>query len=212
MGKNRRGFERRSPSKAIRNKILIGCEDKTTSPNYFNAIRKELRISKERIDVFHPDCTDPLNIVQSVIDKRQALKIEKAWAKEDLACAVFDGDEHEINNPKNRLAAIELAKNKDIQLVIINPSFELWYLLHFRDCLSRLHRDEALKLLKGYITDYEKSGYYYPAPLGEFTSKAIARAKNIQQQIDRDELDKYSNPCCSKLPDLVAALLNMKRV
>jgi hypothetical protein len=69
-----------------------------------------------------------------------------------------------------------------------------------------------LKLLKGHITDYEKSGCYYPAPLGKFTLTAIARAKNIQQQIDREELEKYSNPCCSKLPDLVEALLNMKRV
>jgi hypothetical protein len=95
MGKNSRRLDRSSPSKSIGNKILIGCEDKTTSPNYFNAIRKELRISKERIDVFHPDCTDPLNIVQAVIDRKQTLKAEKAWAQEDRAWAVFDGDEHE---------------------------------------------------------------------------------------------------------------------
>ena len=210
MSRKSSGFDRKSSPKKLGNKIIIGCEDKATSPNYFKAIRVSLRVGKERIDAFHPDCTDPLGIVQAVIDRRDELKKEKAWDKEDSAWAVFDGDEHEINNPKNRLSAIKLARNKNIQLVIINPSFELWYLLHFQDYFGTIHRHDALRLLKGHINDYDKAVCYYISHLQPLTIKAIDRAEKIQQQIERDGLDQYSNPCCSKLPELVNKLLEMK--
>jgi RloB-like protein len=201
-----RKFNRRPPTRPVGNKILIGCEDKETSPIYFNAIRKSLRLSTERIIVYHPDCTDPLNIVRSVIERRDTLVKDKTWGKTDSAWAVFDGDEHEYNNPTNRLSAIELAQSKDIKLVIVNPSFELWYLLHFQDCFSSIHRDEAYRQLKSHITNYDKSVCCYDNYLQPLTNDALNRAEKIQQQIDRDKLTEYSNPCCSKLPELIKIL------
>lgn len=49
-----------------------------------------------------------------------------------------------------------------------------------------------------------------PGKLESLTATAIKNAEKIAQQIERDQLDKYSNPCCSDLPELITILLNLK--
>ncbi|MBE9247852.1 RloB domain-containing protein [Dolichospermum sp. LEGE 00240] len=205
-----RKLERRQPSRTITQKILIACEGSKTEPIYFNSIRNELRSPTLEIIVLrNQGKTDPGNIIEILIEKRQQMKDEKRWTTNDAAWAVFDGDEHIEKSRTSWENAINKANSQKINLAITNPCFELWYLIHFQDHLSQINRDKLVKLLDKHIPDYDKSMCLYPKPLKELTNQAIQRAEKIAKQIERNQLYEYSNPCCSGLSKLIISLLGL---
>ncbi len=205
-----KSFQRKASTKSVGKKILIACEGKKTESKYFNAIRTDLNLPKERINVVPHEHTDPLGIVQIVCNARENLKFEKRWGKEDLAWAVFDGDEHIENNPTNWHQAIQKAKSQNINLAITNPNIEFWYLIHFQDHFANIQRDKAEELLKQYIPNYDKSVCYYLNFLKPNTLGAIARSDKLSEFSRLNQLSEHSNPCCSGLSSLVRILLNLK--
>ncbi|MBG1271506.1 RloB family protein [Nostoc sp. WHI] len=208
-----RQLNRRSPSRNIAQKILIACEGSKTEPIYFNSIRNELRSPTLDIIILpHQNKTDPTSIIERLIEERQQRKDNQQWTKEDKAWAVFDGDEHIEKSLANWQSTINRAKSQKINLAITNPCFELWYLIHFQDYFAQITRDRLLNLLKKHIPDYDKSMCLYPKPLKSLTEQAIERADKIAKQIERNELDEYSNPCCSELPKLISSLLSLKNI
>ena len=205
-----RKLERRQPTRKITQKILIACEGSKTEPIYFNSIRNELRSSTLEIIVLdNQGKTDPGNIIEILIEKRQQMKNEKRWTTNDAAWAVFDGDEHIEKSRKSWETAINRANSQKINLAITNPCFELWYLIHFQDHFAEINRDKLVKLLDKYIPGYNKSTCFYPKLLKPLTEKAIQSAEKIAKQILRNELYEYSNPCCSGLPKLISSLLGL---
>ena len=143
-----KSLKRNAPTQTIEKKILIACEGKKTEPKYFNAIRQDLRLPSEQVEVLSHEGTDPLGIVNAVVEARKKKKKEKTWEKEDLAWAVFDGDEHIANDPTNWHDAIQKAVSQKIHLAITNPNIEFWYLIHFRDHSASIERDKAKEFLK----------------------------------------------------------------
>lgn len=204
-----KSLKRNAPTQTIEKKILIACEGKKTEPKYFNAIRQDLRLPSEQVEVLSHEGTDPLGIVNAVVEARKKKKKEKTWEKEDLAWAVFDGDEHIANDPTNWHDAIQKAVSQKIHLAITNPNIEFWYLIHFRDHSASIERDKAKELLKQHIPNYDKAGCYYPYPLKPLTQDAIARAELLESLAKLDKLSKYSNPCCSGILQLVKLLLDL---
>ena len=140
-------FKRNVPKKEVAKKILIACEVKYTEPLYLKAIKQDLRLSTVKITILPHDGTDPLSVVSKVLDKRQEVKREGTWEKEDLAWAVFDGDEHIQKDPNNWHQAIQKAKKENIRLAITNPSIEFWYLIHFQERSSNISQDKAKVLV-----------------------------------------------------------------
>lgn len=206
-----RKLSRQRPSKEIGQKILIACEGSKTEPGYFESIRRELRLSTLNIILLpHRGRTDPRSIIDLAIENRQEMKRDKRWTKGDQAWAVFDGDEHIEQNYDNWQSAINRANSQEIHLAITNPCFEFWYLIHFRDHFAQITRNQVVTLLGEYISNYEKSMCLYPEPLKDLTPQAMQRAERIAAQIQRNELSEYSNPCCSKLPDLVQSILTLQ--
>jgi len=201
-----RPFQRPRQRRTVGKKIIIACEGKKTEYGYFEEIRKSLRLPTLRITVVHPDATDPRSIVQAAIDYRQARRNEKAWMAGDQAWAVFDGDEHRLDNPANWNDALQLAQGKEIHLAISNPCFEFWYLLHYREHAAHLARQEARHLLRSHIADYEKADKLWPAPLQPLTAEAIRRAKQLARRAETDGLQRHTNPCTT-VSELVENLL-----
>jgi hypothetical protein len=203
-------FKRNAPKKEVVKKILIACEGKYTERLYFKAIKQDLRLSTVKITILPHDGTDPLSVVNKVLEKRQNVKREGTWEKEDLAWAVFDGDEHIQKDPNNWHQAIQKAKKENIRLAITNPSIEFWFLVHFQDYSANIPSAKAEKLLKKHIPNYDKSGCYYPDPLNNArTQDAIARAKDLDDLAKHDNRLEYANPCCSGISQLVEMLLKM---
>jgi hypothetical protein len=203
-------FKRNAPKKEVAKKIMIACEGKYTERLYLKAINQDLRLSTVKITILPHDGTDPLSVVNKVLDKRQDVKREGTWEKEDSAWAVFDGDEHLQKDPNNWHQAIQKAKKENIRLAITNPSIEFWFLLHFQDYSANIPPDKAVKLLKKHIPNYDKSGCYYPEPLNNKRTKdAISRVKDLDNLAGQNKLPEYANPCCSGISQLVEMMLKM---
>ena len=204
-----KSLRRNNPTQTIEKKILIACEGKKTEPKYFNAIRQDLRLPPEQVELLPHDGTDPLSIVNALVEARKDKQREKNWDKADLAWAVFDGDEHIVNDPINWHKAIQKAKSQKINLAITNPSIEFWYLIHFQDHFAIITRDKAKDRLKDHIPNYDKARCYYPEKLKGLTQDAIARANKLDELAKQNKLPEYANPCCSGISQLVEMMLKM---
>lgn len=201
-----RFFQRPRNPRAVGKQIIIVCEGEKTERGYFEEIRKSLRLPTVRVRVIHADATDPRSIVRAAVDYRQERKRDKAWAAGDRAWAVFDGDEHRLGNPANWNDALQTAASKDIKLAVSNPSFELWYLLHYREHVGQLTRQDALRLLREHVENYQKTDKLWPVPLQPLTADATRHAKRIAARAAADELQPHTNPCTG-VCDLVESLL-----
>lgn len=205
-------FKRRESTRPIANKILIVCEGSKTEPAYFNAIRQTSRLATLQVLIVPSQGkTDPCNLVDLAIEKRQELEDDDRWEKGDRAWVAFDGDEHIEKSLDAWNKALSRARGQKIELAITNPCFEFWYLLHFQGHFSQITSKKAEALLNKHLPSYHKAKCYYPETLEALTQFAIQRAGKIAAQIQRDNLDEFSNPCCSGLPILVRSLLTLGR-
>lgn len=201
-------FKRRESTRPIANKILIVCEGSKTEPEYFHAIRQRWRLATLQVLIVPSQGkTDPCNLVELAIEKRQELEDDDRWEKGDRAWVAFDGDEHIEKSLDAWNKALSRARGQKIELAITNPCFEFWYLLHFQDHFAQITRKKAEALLNKHLPGYDKAKSYYPETLEALTQFAIQRAEKIAAQIQRNDLDEFSNPCCSGLPTLVQNLL-----
>lgn len=192
---SRKRFSRIHKPRRIGRTFLIVCEGKKTERGYFEGIRTDLRRATVQIKVVHPGVTDPESLVQAALRERDALTKDGLWLSDDFACAVFDGDEHLQGNRSNWDRAVDLARRKNVFLSLSNPSFELWYLLHYADQRANLNRTTAIQQLKRYLPDYEKAKKLYPTPLSPLTQDAIRRAKSLERQHEKNCCESFTNPC-----------------
>jgi hypothetical protein len=119
----------------------------------------------------------PLSVVRAARDRKKAavadseregdvnLKFDSVWC-------VFDIDEH----PHVAEAKL-LAAQHGLELAVSNPCFELWLLLHKRDCPGAEHRHTIQSMLKRYVPDYDKKIYFNYYIHGY--KKAVQRAARL---------------------------------
>ncbi|MGR6431060.1 RloB family protein [Rhizobium sp. PAMB 3174] len=131
-------------------RMLIVCEGEKTEVNYFEAIRREKRLPNADIEVVPSDYgTSPLDIVEYAIDR---FNESQAF---DRVYVVFDRDDHaSYHNALSKADATHRKlRNDEGNLVPFTsvpsvPNFELWILLHFRDVLAPIHRNEVYAALR----------------------------------------------------------------
>ncbi len=107
----------------------------------------------------------------------------------DETWVVFDRDK-DIQNQKDRDSfnqALELAKNNHIEVAYSNDSFELWFLLHFKDVSSEMDRNEIDAKLRKHLPRYQHGNdvfdninLYYP--------KAVERSKKLLEDATNNGL------------------------
>ena len=170
-----RGYQKRNQAiREQRKVILIICEGKKTEIQYFRKFR--VRYSNVEVIPLHEDCTDPKNIVEAAIDKRIEYNLD--LQNGDGIWCVFDVDntrnEDIINSCAHALA-------NEINVALSNPSFELWFLLHFKLILFYIERNEVIDQLKNYIPNYTKDMDVYPLIIDNMDN-AIDYAKKLNQR------------------------------
>ena len=140
----KRAFRR--PSKVL---YLI-CEGKKTEPVYFKSIHRKYRDylrDKYSIQVVQNKYTDPVGLVKIALEKSKYLN------DDDEVWCVFDVNDHtndELINAQNKAGS-------KIKIALSNPSFELWFLLHYEYSTRFENKDKVTKRLKKYINNYEKN-------------------------------------------------------
>jgi hypothetical protein len=167
---------RRAAFRDPRPRILIVCEGENTEPQYFEQFADFHRNSLVTIKL-ESALGVPLSMVRAATAlKEQAIANAKREADENIkyesVWCVFDIDEHpHIPEARN------LAGDNEIQLAVSNPCFELWLLLHLRDCPGILHRHAAKAMLKTHVPNYDKNVDFRTYSDGY--QKAVVRAKYL---------------------------------
>ena len=131
MAGGQRG-RRTRPHREPARRILVVTEGTRTEPQYVEGLNRYLR-SKGATATVKPVSVgkDPLKVVQKCVEKRdEAIHNEKDY--DDCVCLV-DVDEHQTLS-----AAVRLAEQEKILLLISNLKFETWLRWHAEDKRSAL--------------------------------------------------------------------------
>lgn len=179
--------KRGSKKRRVKPVVLIITEGSKTEPEYFNHFRTrqkniDVRVVGGRSSAGETDYNSLIRKAKEYRDKN-----DLSSANGDTVWIVADGDVN-YNNPnpiEKKDAALsrarKLAKQKGIEMIISNPCFELWYLLHFRYTTGFLKDYEAVKkLLTEHISDYEKTNDVFPT-LEKHLDEAIKKAKKLEE-------------------------------
>ena len=184
-------FKRKPPTKLVGRKVVVACEGETEQ-RYFKMIRGALPRSSNLIFVIKPGETNPSSIVEAAHAEREKQKNGKGWGRGDTVWAVYDGEEHYESDQKDWQNAIEFAKRQRVELVISNPSFELWLLLHFQEQNAHIHRKNAIAKLQSYVHSYAKG--VCPLLSKEQEEAAVTRANSLAERVMREGLEEFTNP------------------
>jgi hypothetical protein len=162
-------------------RALLAVEGRATEAPYFEAIRKHLHLPTHVLTILDNKGSSPISLVKGVIKIRDR-HIEGGTfdpAGGDTAWAVFDGDEHRLSDAKGWAEAFRLAEKEHVRLAVSNPSFELWFLLHFEDQFAPVDAHAALEKLRRHVPRYKKGTPLFPDPLLPLTQGAIDRARRL---------------------------------
>ncbi|GAA1271022.1 RloB family protein [Sphaerisporangium rubeum] len=118
-----KGLKRTTATRPERKTVVIFCEGKASEPDYISALKRLPAIrANTAINIeIAPEWGVPLELVKCAVERSQDDEVDECWC-------VFDV-EWPQNHP-NLAPAIRLAEKHGIRLVISNPCFELWLILH----------------------------------------------------------------------------------
>lgn len=144
--------DRKRYTRKRKNVILIATEGKNkTERYYFQEFNRS--INDYAIAFSDGNNTDPVKIVRDALNTADKKGIEPGNG--DHICAVFDTDfqkEQQIGEAR------KLAEKNDVELVLSNPCFEVWLILHFRYSTHGYQSNrEVLEDLKKHWPDYRKN-------------------------------------------------------
>lgn len=132
--------------------ILIATEGKNkTERNYFREFNRSI---KGCAIVFSDgNNTDPVNIVNDALNSADKRDIEPQNG--DSIYAVFDTD---FKKESQILEARKLAERNGVEIILSNPCFEVWLLLHFRYSTHGYQsNNEVIKELNDVWPEYRKN-------------------------------------------------------
>ena len=183
--KRRRAFK--TPNKPE----LIVCEGSSTEPSYFRAFRGQLRLYAVQVDVVGLLCQSrPIQVVDHAIFKkksalRQSLPYNKVWCVIDVEAPV----------PHESLTqAIAKARDNKINVILSNPCFEYWFLLHFKKTITAFPNDTTVyNSLKQVHKSYKKTRIGFDI-LFPRTHTAIKHAQEVLLETNCGEDLTHHNP------------------
>jgi len=190
LARNLRSLRRKYGNQS-RIRVLIVCEGKTEQA-YFNAFRKNLRLSGITIEIpKDPGGTAPKNLLDFV---------RESYAKDcdyDRLYCVFDKDRHstylttqkDIDRLRNAKPSIP------IYWIASNPCFEVWIISHFKLHITPFGTSKNVEgSLRRYLTDYQKND---PDLFEKIDSKRETAKSNVKKllkhQGNNSQADPYTN-------------------
>lgn len=142
-------LRRRGPVRDPLPRLLVVCEGEVTEKRYIEYLRHTERIP---INLTIVAGGTPKTLVETALaELASASRSSDPNDHFDQAWCVFDIDEH----PKIH-DAVQQAQAHKIGLIISNPCFDLWILLHFQDQQAHIHRHAVQKACRKHIPGYAK--------------------------------------------------------
>jgi hypothetical protein len=178
-----RGAPRREPRK----RLPVVCGAKETEPGYVNGLKRYLRNAAVSVDLLTKD-KSPSQVVRYGIKKSQ----QSADAYDELWCIV-DVDQFSDIDEAVKLAANATTRLLAVTVVVSNPCFELWLLLHFAEQRGHLAGFEQLKpLLRKHVPDYNKCGLDFSIYATRYLD-AAGRARALDPSGEDHRLNPSTN-------------------
>ena len=128
----------------------IFCEGKNTEAAYFKSF------PMNNMPYCKGDGKTKTKLVEEAIKYKKQEGIKKGDPDQIWVVFDYDVDPLKADQKQGYNSAIQKANANGIKWAVSNDSFELWYLLHFRDCHNPEHRDWILTQLKVHVPDYDK--------------------------------------------------------
>lgn len=179
----KRGAKRRN----VKPIVLIVTEGSQTEPKYFEHFKTrqnniDIRVVGSRSNAGE---TDYVSLVRKAREYQERNQLSATTG--DSVWVIADADVN-YNNPKpiaeknSKLnQARKMADNRDINLLLSNPCFEFWLLLHYQ-YTTRFIKDysDMKNLLQKYIPTYTKTADVYEL-INDRTKTAIENAKRVER-------------------------------
>lgn len=185
-----RSTMRGKPVKRLAARTIVVTEGEVTEPRYLRDFRYRFRIPAVEII---PAGGDPQKVVKRALAEMR--RLGSNWQKgRDTIWVMFDRDKH-----AQLKQAIANAKKKGIEVVVSNPCFELWCLLHYQDQEAFIEGKRCQELLEK-CSEYNQRGRLFEGPvIREKYCKAKKRAEKIlnDRKADGEKEDPYGNPSCT---------------
>ncbi|TLT06211.1 RloB domain-containing protein [Aliarcobacter thereius] len=206
--KSKDDFKRKKQIKEQVKSVLIACEDKISSPNYFKMIIKKLiedkKITQDSLVIAKHEHVNPKGVLQDLLNHK---KDDKTYKDFEHRWIVIDRDIARINgggHPKDDfLTALSEAKSKKVEVAYSNDCFEIWYLLHFVYRNTAISRDDVIKEV---IKRLKDKNYKTFSKLNKDNIKTEAMTKLIFDELL--ELQKTAIKNAKKLLENYADLHN----
>lgn len=200
----------RNDRKRVRRAVVyLICEGSETEPRYFRKFRRR----GCNIDII--PLASQYKAADHLVKKAKATMGSNPYYPEDgdVIWCVFDRDD---NSDESLLRAKQEAGKEGYRLAYSNPSFELWFLVHFIDQRAEVPDSQRLiKLLKqpGRLEQYEKNRDVFEL-LEPMQEQAIKRMKRRMEELDSGNVELFSrqsNPVTT-VGELVEYLKNRSMV
>lgn len=167
---------RKPKGKEINPTFYIFCEGETEEA-YIKYLKIKYRLPIEIILKITGNKISE-RIIRNKIKSSETHSKDKIFLMYDLD---VEGFTEKLNDLKNQTKA---------ELLVSNPCFELWYILHFANQTAEISSENCIKKLKTFCPDYQKAiiNDKLLSKLNENDSDALKRAKKH---------DLYNNPSTS---------------
>ncbi len=184
--KIKRDFNRNKATLEKLDSVIMACEGIKTEYYYFSDffeyLVKNHKISGLSLIIADHKNTHPTGVLKDLTTYNNKGKTYKDFK---FKWIVIDRDEERTNGGGHTLQdyndAIRQAKQLNIEVAYSNPSFEIWYLLHFQYRNTAIDRDSLEAELKELIS-YDKSNEGMFEFLIDNQITAIKNAKRLTQE------------------------------
>ena len=169
--------------------VLIVCEGSKTERIYLRNYRR--RGTGVKIEIPNTGYTDPLNLLEFAGLKAEEFGINKNTGS---VWVVFDADTNSdavIDKARYKARKISREGKYNMEVILSNPSFELWYLIHFWSSTAALTNTALLQHLNRYLPGYDKAMDYFDC-LKQRQETAIANAYSLRDYHNGQGRDLYA--------------------
>lgn len=188
---------RKQFSKKPISRTIIVCGAEKTEKYYFEDFKRYIKsrqVSIEGLEIFNTKVKNqsPDKLLEFALEKEREYDLD--YGTEDSLWCVFDFDDFEEKVKNN----IYRKKYRNINKIVSNRCFELWYFLHYRYSTKFIENTGQIEkeLTKVLGKEYQKSKSYFYDVL-DHQKEAIRNGKKLEQyhhKIGNKTYTKEHNP------------------
>ena len=183
-------YKRPKGFKEPRKSILIISEGSKTEPIYFNALKKNLRLAMVDVEIVGEGVA-PITVVDRAVELRAERKLV---AKTSLTKAAYElvycAIDVEAPKAESLSRAVNKARDNRLEVILSNPCFEYWYILHFKKTGAPFSTSQDAKsTLRKEHPAYSESDTTIFDVVYPSTSDAIKRSKEVLNEQHNDAED-----------------------